>query len=1568
MMRLPNEKGQGLVEYALILVLVTVVVIAILALLGPPIDDLFGRINRAVAEAEMCGSTLSANDDSATTPQNTSVTIAVLTNDDLGSCRDLATTALSDSPSYGIVSRNADNTFTYQPFTDFVGQDQFEYLLCLNACGDYNERALVTITVEPPPPNDAPLAATEVLATNETSSTAEQAIENYLAFKTLALAQQDQVDQAQLILAQDTLLTGFVDVLTDLAAETEDTDLLQALDQVRQVIQDGNYEALPDAFTTLGESLPNLPLALQTTMMQAMGPGLANACQPIKAGQVSLTAADEALQLFAQLEAEQPGSTGEVIPLLTDARNQVETRNQIFAAISNNITTGGEFVAAALETFGEVDAAQQLRTYTQICEGVDSANNLTPTVSGTAGNNGWYTSDVTVSWPLQSDWGVVSGCQTTLIDFDTLGRDLSCLVVTADGQIRGGQVTIKRDATPPALELLQPVFPLNVPEGSSVTFDATAQDNLSQPTLLWDADNDGIYESPNPVILSVPGNLAGWVVPTMVVAIDEAGNETHLMLPTDQVSIINLPPNLEGMTLSADEIPFGDTVQLEATTSDPGDDPLSAVVEWGDGSSDPVTVNGDGSLQAEHTYIQAGPFEIRLQVNDGDSGSDEGTTGVIVWPESQSVQITIDDVTGYVNGGLLTQQQGGQLIKPLQRAKRHFEAGRVWPTLGGLHRYITQRDHFIEGGVLQIDEVVAPTFYIPDAIVAATSTNLPPPAMPLSGALNEPATAAIPDKGLTPREQDYRDDYPGLEGIYLSFNTLFLVFELDTTVAQANIILNQIEAEIVGGLQGVAGQTEGILIVRVPTESHLEMIAIIEELKQNPKVKLAVQDVLLEPLMIPGPTSDIEYSIRCNEDTDEDNFEWTWTRGPAGSNWGLERIRVPQMWNLNVAVEKAGGTAEVGIIDIGFADRHPDLNYVTNLTPGEEAAHGTHVAGIIGATFNNGIGPDGINPFAQLKVVAPRMRSPSSDLSREASYGYMWSKWFVELVTTLPNLKVVNLSLGYNWGPLGHNSSTNTTLQRIVNDHGALFTIAEFTLLGRGFDLPVVVAGAGNDSWLRYGLGLQEARYASPYNNAALHHNVANIIVVESVRSTDGAARSAFSNINGHVSAPGEDILSTWVLFTSSGPKYNYETCSGTSMATPHVTGLVSYLYSIDPSLPNPTIASNPIRDLLQANGVPVADNAQVRIDAFATVMDIDRLQNNDRVRRMLLDIDDGTPDGNQRLEPGTGTDYTVEDADDDGGPGDGQIDMADFRRWRDWLLQVENSPALSLDGSLNHPKKDVNGNGSVETPSDENLYPRGDFNGDGLLSRTSLSYVPGRVDGMMTDLEVLQSLFNDPDYDASQLPGLIDSADVEVWPINCLGLDGVTRVRSSLQKSSSSEPEWMRDHTPGAPRHIYTVRPGSYIARVDALDSAGNVVTSVEQNFTFDLGSDTFWNPLCGTASNTPPSVIITNPPADTGTQEPGFLIDGYDPDEKKWFKDVLLEAEATDAEDGLLTGDAVLWSTDRSDLHEDPNLGSGSSLLTRLYSDVCSGTWHQIKVTVTDSDGNVQTDIRNIFIWGLC
>jgi hypothetical protein len=78
---------------------------------------------------------------------------------------------------------------------------------------------------------------------------------------------------------------------------------------------------------------------------------------------------------------------------------------------------------------------------------------ITPNVSGTLGNNGWYTSDVTLSWTVTDPDSAVSsptGCGTTNITSDTSGTTLTCSATSAGGT-SSQSVTIKRDATAPTI-------------------------------------------------------------------------------------------------------------------------------------------------------------------------------------------------------------------------------------------------------------------------------------------------------------------------------------------------------------------------------------------------------------------------------------------------------------------------------------------------------------------------------------------------------------------------------------------------------------------------------------------------------------------------------------------------------------------------------------------------------------------------------------------------------------------------------------------------------------------------------------------------------------------------------------------------------------------------------------------------------------------------------------------------------------------------------------------------------------------------------------------------------------
>jgi hypothetical protein len=265
----------------------------------------------------------------------------------------------------------------------------------------------------------------------------------------------------------------------------------------------------------------------------------------------------------------------------------------------------------------------------------------------------------------------------------------------------------------------------------------------------------------------------------------------------------------------------------------------------------------------------------------------------------------------------------------------------------------------------------------------------------------------------------------------------------------------------------------------------------------------------------------------------------------------------------------------------------------------------------------------------------------------------------------------------------------------------------------------------------------------------------------------------------------------------------------------------------------------------------------------------------------MLVDVDDGTLDGNARTNA-DGSDYTEEDADGDGGPGDGRVDMSDFRRWRDWLLQAEGAAGARLDGSPRHPKRDVNVNGRFAADGDaENLYPRGDFNGDGQLSRTATRAVAGAMGGQAaTDLAVLQKLFADPDHEASELPGLVNSADVTVNAALCLAQPGVARVRTRVFATGGPVPLVGRTHDAATPVRVYTlpVDPAGHTVLVEALAADGSVKVRAERDLGAPApGGDTRWSPACSRLTITPAEVTLAPQAVQRFT---AALGDGSSPD----------------------------------------------------------------------------------------
>jgi subtilisin family serine protease len=713
------------------------------------------------------------------------------------------------------------------------------------------------------------------------------------------------------------------------------------------------------------------------------------------------------------------------------------------------------------------------------------------------------------------------------------------------------------------------------------------------------------------------------------------------------------------------------------------------------------------------------------------------------------------------------------------------------------------------------------------------------PETTLEGDPDDPAGAAIPDRTYTPRREDYSTDHPDLPGVLLSHRVVAVVFDARTTVDEANDLLRSFDAEIVGGIGGTS-DAPGVLMLRVSSADHDDLAADLAALRDDDRVAVAVQDAGLGADRI--------------TDTAGSATGWTWeTQVPQGGNWGLELCRVPQLWNLMEAVEKerwrAGDRSydfvPTGVIDIGFAAGHEDLSLVSWSGAMGENHHGTHVAGIVGADFDDGVGIDGVNPFSHLLAARPGFETTTVEDSVVVSFGGI-----LDVLRSMaaasdgpdaerPRPWVVNMSLGFGWASNQIDPDRSAAAQSLVRAKAEVLRAAWQALGATGLRLPLVVVSAGNDS--DAGFGVQDARFNSPMTHAATVLEVPGIVVVEAV-ARDGAApgqatRAGFSNVGGHVSAPGQSVL---------GPVLDgYGSLSGTSMAAPFVAGVAGFLLAIEPALTN-----DELETLLVENAVAVGGAARPRVDAYAAALAIDHLpgRSDERVLRMLLDVDDGSLDGNLRVNP-DGTSNTQTDLDGDLGVGDGSIDMADFRCFRDALLQVENDPALALDGAPDHDKKDLNHDRRVGGPNDENVHPRFDFNGDGVVDRNGTVELPGFATPV-TDLEVLQSQFDDPDHDAADLPNLLDSYDLEVDAGACLGVPGSADARLTVRSGSGGAVVREAIHDASRARRVHTlpVDPSGVTITLEARGFSGEVLASAETQLSPDLGDDVRWVPsVCG-------------------------------------------------------------------------------------------------------------------------
>ncbi|MDZ8104517.1 MAG: S8 family peptidase [Nostoc sp. DedQUE12a] len=264
----------------------------------------------------------------------------------------------------------------------------------------------------------------------------------------------------------------------------------------------------------------------------------------------------------------------------------------------------------------------------------------------------------------------------------------------------------------------------------------------------------------------------------------------------------------------------------------------------------------------------------------------------------------------------------------------------------------------------------------------------------------------------------------------------------------------------------------------------------------------------------------------------------------GGNNWGADLVKAPEAW----AQGYTGQGVVVAVVDTGVDHNHEDLrnniwtnaneiadngidddgngyvddNYGWNFSGNNNNTldgngHGTHVSGTI-AGENNNYGVTGIAYNAKIMPVKVLNDSGSGSYNSIAK----GIRYAVD-----NGADVINLSLGGRY--------SNRTLESAINYASS-----------KGV---VVVMAAGND-------GGSSPDYPARY---ASKSGIAVGAVDRNNNIADFSNRSGTSEIS-YVTAPGVNVYSTL-------PNNQYDTYSGTSMAAPHVAGVVALMLSANPNL-----------------------------------------------------------------------------------------------------------------------------------------------------------------------------------------------------------------------------------------------------------------------------------------------------------------------------------------------------------------------------------------------------------------
>ncbi|MDX2135989.1 MAG: S8 family peptidase [Saprospiraceae bacterium] len=321
---------------------------------------------------------------------------------------------------------------------------------------------------------------------------------------------------------------------------------------------------------------------------------------------------------------------------------------------------------------------------------------------------------------------------------------------------------------------------------------------------------------------------------------------------------------------------------------------------------------------------------------------------------------------------------------------------------------------------------------------------------------------------------------------------------------------------------------------------------------------------------------------------------------PNDSDWfrqeSMQQIGAPAAWDFSMGgLTPQGDTIVVAVLEKGALRTHPDLDanwwynwqeipnddidndgngYVDDFrgwdvrtktdSQGNSDNHGTQVNGIIGAAGNNGVGVSGVNWHVKLLNIA------NTEKVSEIIAAYRYVDTMRQLYNQTNGQKgafivVTNASFGIDFGK----PSTYPEWCEIYDSLGAHGVLNVCATINENENVDVV--------------GDMPTTCPSPY-----------MIAVTSVDKNDQKmAGAGYGPVSIDLAAPGDDVYSTRNNGSGTNPVPTYGYGDGTSFATPHVTGTVALLYSLNcanftsDALTNPAGAAERVRDVILSSGTP---------------------------------------------------------------------------------------------------------------------------------------------------------------------------------------------------------------------------------------------------------------------------------------------------------------------------------------------------------------------------------------------